>query len=154
VQKYSSSHRKSRSLKYQPQKFMAVLPSHQKAQLISYVASTADLHFYKGRRFIVTFIICIFPRRWSSFLLCKRTEFTTSTSSYIGLHYDLGFFFQSACKVLLRARQTTEKFRNIKYFEGSSLNPWNRILLEKLTIGQLERVGFYEFSHQWHYCIP
>jgi len=35
VQNYSSSRLQSRSLKYQPQKFMAVLPSHQKTQLIS-----------------------------------------------------------------------------------------------------------------------
>lgn len=153
MQKYSSSRRQSRSLKYQPQKFMAF--SHPiRRQLISYVASIADLHFYKGRRFIVTFIICIFPRRWSSFILCKRMEFKTSTPTYIGLHYDLGFFFQSACKVLLRASQAREKFRNIKYSEGSSLNPWNRILLEKLTVGQLERVGSYAYSHHWHYSMP
>jgi hypothetical protein len=77
----------------------------------------------------------------------------TNKPTYIGLRYDLGFFFQNALKVLLRASQTREKFRNIKYSEGSSLNPRNRIPLEKLTVGQLERVGFYAHTHQWRYSM-
>jgi hypothetical protein len=78
--------------------------------------------------------------------------------TYTRLHYDADFFFQSARKLLLRASQTREKFKNIKYSEGSSPNPWNRILLQMSTVALLltqtlpfiERLGFQERSHQCH----